>query len=220
MWSTWMVFPPPCDSLRQICCIVSLSIYYGNHNFCWIQSFLHLQTWPVRECVVVPTFETSVQRVFKGFIWFLKQSYNTFQLLPSRIKNRMFQNWIHFLLILSVLLKINMGKTPEKVTKDKDPKRVETPRKGREKYMNKLKESILNDVKKDSGDTTNASVTKTATTRSNDTYVYGVGILAVLTIGVCVCFTYNNSQAKTKKSPMKKNRINHQKDVLCFRKSL
>ena len=80
-----------------------------------------------------------------------------------------------------------MDKTPEKVTKDKDPKRVETPRKGREKYMNKLKESILNDVKKDSGDTTNASVTKTATTRSNDTYVYGVGILAVLTIGVCVC---------------------------------
>ena len=99
-----------------------------------------------------------------------------------------------------------MDKTPpEKVTKDKDPKRVETPRKGREKYMNKLKESILNDVKKDSGDTTNASnettsVTKTATTRSNDTYVYGVGILAVLAIGVCVCFTYNNSQAKTKKT--------------------
>ena len=95
-----------------------------------------------------------------------------------------------------------MDKTPpEKVTKDKDPKRVETPRKGREKYMNKLKESILNDVKKDSGDTTNASnettsVTKTATTRSNDTYVYGVGILAVLAIGVCVFFTYNTFQPK------------------------
>ena len=95
-----------------------------------------------------------------------------------------------------------MDKTPpEKVTKDKDPKRVETPRKGREKYMNKLKESILNDVKKDSGDTTNASnettsVTKTATTRSNDTYVYGVGILAVLAIGVCVVFTYNTFQPK------------------------
>ena len=60
----------------------------------------------------------------------------------------MFNNWIHFLLILSVLLKINMDKTPEKVTKDKDPKRVETARKGREKYMNKFKESILDDVKK------------------------------------------------------------------------
>ena len=50
-----------------------------------------------------------------------------------------------------------MGKTPEKVTKDKDPKLVEAARRGREKYMNKLNESILNDVKNDSGDTTNAS---------------------------------------------------------------
>ena len=31
------------------------------------------------------------------------------------------------------------------------------------------------------------------------TYVYGVGIVTVLTIGVCVFFVYNNSQAKNKK---------------------
>ena len=48
-----------------------------------------------------------------------------------------------------------MDKTSEKVTKD--PKYVELVRKGRVKYMNKLKESILNDVKKGGGDTTNAS---------------------------------------------------------------
>ena len=112
--------------------------------------------------------------------------------------------------------KINKDKTPEKVAKDKDPKRVETARRGKEKYMNKLKESILNNIKKGSGDTTNAnnettsannnasnettSVTNTATTRSNDTYVYGVGIHAVLAIGVCVFFTYNASQAKNKKN--------------------
>ena len=117
--------------------------------------------------------------------------------------------------MLSVLLKINMDQTQEKVTKEKDPKCVEAARKGREKYMNKLKESILNDLKKGSGDTTNASnettsatnnvsnettsVTNSATTRSNDTYVYGVGILAVLAIGVCVFFAYNASQAKNKK---------------------
>ena len=29
------------------------------------------------------------------------------------------------------------------------------------------------------------------TTRSNDAYVYRVGIVAVLSIGVCVFFTYN-----------------------------
>ena len=39
-----------------------------------------------------------------------------------------------------------MGKTSEKVTKN--PKRAEAAGTGREKYMNKLKESILNDVKK------------------------------------------------------------------------
>ena len=47
-----------------------------------------------------------------------------------------------------------MEETSEEVTKD--PKRVETARKGREKYMNKLKESILNDAKK-GGETTNTS---------------------------------------------------------------
>ena len=120
-------------------------------------------------------------------------------------------------------LKINIDKTSEKVTKD--PKRVEAADKGREKYMNKLQESILNNVKKGSGDTTNASnettsatnnasnkttsVTKTATARSNDTYVYGIGILVVLATGACVFFAYNLKLSM-------KNRINHQNDVICF----
>ena len=39
-----------------------------------------------------------------------------------------------------------MDKTSEKTTKD--PKRVEAARNGREKYMNKFEESILNDAKK------------------------------------------------------------------------
>ena len=109
--------------------------------------------------------------------------------------------------------KINIDKTSQKVTKDKDPKRFEAACKGREKYMNKLKESILNNVQKGSGDTTNASnettsttanasnettspANNTTTTRSNDTYVYGVGILAVLAIGICVFFGYNTFQPK------------------------
>ena len=93
--------------------------------------------------------------------------------------------------------------------------------------MNKYKESILNDAKKGSRDTTNTSsettsptsnasnettnATNTATTpatstnnttttaRSNDTYVYGIGIIVVLGTGVCVFFAYNTSQAKNKK---------------------
>ena len=117
-----------------------------------------------------------------------------------------------------------MDKTSQKVTKD--PRRVEAAREGREKYMNKLKENILNDAKKGSEDTSNASnettsatntattpatsttstattpatsTTSTANTRSNDSYVYGVGILAVLAIDVCVFFAYNTSQAANKK---------------------
>ena len=123
-----------------------------------------------------------------------------------------------------------MDKTSEKVIKD--PKRVEAARKGREKYMNKLKESILNDVKKDSGDTTNTSnettnptnnasnettnVNNTATARPNDAYVYRVGILAVLAIGACVFFAYNTFQPQPHKSSMK-NRINHQNDFMTLK---
>ena len=47
-------------------------------------------------------------------------------------------------------------------------------------------------------------VTNTATTRSNDTYVYGVGILAVLAIGVCVFFAYDTFQPKNKKIVIEK----------------
>ena len=34
--------------------------------------------------------------------------------------------------------------------------------------------------------------TEQSKVQSNDTYVYGVGMLAVLAIGVCVFFAYNN----------------------------
>ena len=96
--------------------------------------------------------------------------------------------------------------------------------------MNKLNKSILNDVKKGSGDTTNASneatsatnnasnettsVTNTATTRSNDTYVYGVGIFAVLVIGACVFFAYNTSQAKKQANEEKQDQPPKQRPML------
>ena len=107
-----------------------------------------------------------------------------------------------------------MDKTLPKVTKDKDPKRVDAGRKGRENCMKKMKENILNDAKNSGGDTTNSSnettsatnnasnettdVTDAAITRSNYTYVYSVVILAVIVIGVCLFFAYNTSQAKNK----------------------
>ena len=41
-----------------------------------------------------------------------------------------------------------MDKTSQKVTKDKDPKRVDVGRKGRGSFIKNLKENILNDAKK------------------------------------------------------------------------
>ena len=93
--------------------------------------------------------------------------------------------------------------------------------------MNNVKESILNDVKKGSGDTSIASnettsTTNTATTHANsttntttsDTYIYGVGILAVLAIGVCIFFAYNISQAANKKQ------VNEKQDELPERRHM
>ena len=70
---------------------------------------------------------------------------------------------------------------------------------------------MFNDVEK-AGDTSNASnettsAINTATTSANsttntatsDTYIYGVGILVVFAIDVCVFFAYNTSQAANKK---------------------
>ena len=124
-----------------------------------------------------------------------------------------------------------LGKTSEKVTKDQE--RVEAACKDREKYMNKLKESIINDAKKGSrdttktssetrGPTTNASNETTSlanneiTIRSNGAYIYSVDTLPVLAIGVCIFFAYKLLRLQTKNKSMKNN-INHQNDVICFR---
>ena len=96
---------------------------------------------------------------------------------------------------------------------------------------NETASSITNSSNETTSVTNNASnetisVTNTATTRSNDTYVYGIGIVAVLAISVCVCvfFAYNTFQPKFKKltndrstSQHQQKKINHQNDVLCFR---
>ena len=111
-----------------------------------------------------------------------------------------------------------MDKTSKKVTKD--PKRQERGKKSHETYMKRLKEKIMEDnqvarpsTSSSTGDPTTS--TPCHATRSNDTYVYNVGILAVLAIGVCVFIL----RLKIKNKSMSKKRINHrQNDVICFRK--
>ena len=70
----------------------------------------------------------------------------------------MLKNWIHVCFNpFSLCLKINIDKTSQEVTKDKDPKRVDAGRKGRGSFMKEMKENILNDAKKGSRDTNNSS---------------------------------------------------------------
>ena len=47
-------------------------------------------------------------------------------------------------------------------------------------------------------------------TKSNDTYVYGVGMLAVLAIGVCVFFAYN-TLPKNKKQHSDRSTAQHER---------
>ena len=109
-----------------------------------------------------------------------------------------------------------MDKTSEKVTKD--PKRQEQGKKSHETYMKRLKEKILEDNQLPTPSPTDRYVpsrssstpptssltgdptpsTPSHATRSNDTYVYAVVILAVLAIGVCVFFA-SNTFPKNKK---------------------
>ena len=107
-----------------------------------------------------------------------------------------------------------MDKISQKVTED--PSRVERGRKSYETRIKRLKEQILEDnqlpkpsTSSSTGDPTPSTSSSTDeptsstpastgdpmpstsshTTRSNDTYIYDVGMLAVLAIGACVFFT-------------------------------
>ena len=73
--------------------------------------------------------------------------------------------------------------------------------KSHETYMKRLKEKILEDNRLPTSSSTGNSTSSTPShvARSNDTYAYGFGILAVLAIYVCVFFAYNTSQAANKK---------------------
>ena len=103
-----------------------------------------------------------------------------------------------------------MKKSSQKVTKD--PKRQERVKKSHETYMKRLKEKVLEDNQLPTPTLTDGSTPSTSsstgdptpstpshTARSNYTYVYGVGMLAVLVISVCVFFACNTFQPKNKK---------------------
>ena len=118
----------------------------------------------------------------------------------------------------------------DKVTKQRDPKRQAARRKGHEKYMAKLKEDILKNVGNDSssnstngginttttttndGTNTTSTTTSSGSTITNFSYIYGVGAIAVLPLGVCIfiipkLMTNQTTSRPQNKSPEKISKI-------------
>ena len=90
------------------------------------------------------------------------------------------------------------------ITREKHPGRVAHAHK-LAAYMKKREEEILRNKE---------PFSVQSTVHSNYIYVYGVGILAVLAIGVYVFFAYKTFQPK---NIVNEKKINHKNDVLCFR---
>ena len=106
-----------------------------------------------------------------------------------------------------------MDKTSQKVTKN--PRRVGAARKGRENYMDKLKESILNYAKKGSRDKNNASNETTSVTNTATSTMALVYLLFLpWEFAYFLHITLLRLEIKNKSM---KNRINHQNDVIYFR---
>ena len=96
------------------------------------------------------------------------------------------------------------------ITREKHPGRVAQGhklvalnKKRKEKILHSKEQSTVQSTLKPTVQSTEQStvqLTEYSTVQSSDTYVYGVGILDVLAIGVCVFFAYNTSQAKNKQT--------------------
>ena len=107
-----------------------------------------------------------------------------------------------------------MDKTSQKVIKD--PRMVEQGKKLYEMLMKRIKEAILEDNQLPTPSTSSPTCDPTPSTSSptcdatpshairSNTYVYGVGLLAVLVNGVCVFVACNTPESKNKKQANKK----------------
>ena len=108
-----------------------------------------------------------------------------------------------------------MDKTSEKVTKD--PKHVKAGRKGRENYMKKYKESILNDAKKVAEILPMQAMKLPAlpTPPPQDQMIP----MSMVLLSLPLVFVYFMHTTLSSLKLSMKNRINHQ-DVICFRKNI
>ena len=87
-------------------------------------------------------------------------------------------------------------------------------KKGKEEVLHNKEQPTVQSTKQSSVQSTEqSSVQSTVQSTVQSSYVYGIGILAVVTTGVCVFFAYNTSQPKKFINEKK-----DQHDVICFKK--
>ena len=119
-----------------------------------------------------------------------------------------------------------MDKTSEKVTKD--PKHVQAGRKGRENYMKKYKESILNDAKKVAEMLPMQAMKLPALLTMKATKLPALPTpppqdqmipMSMVLLFLPLVFVYFMHTTLSSLKLSMKNRINHQ-DVICFRKNI
>ena len=107
-----------------------------------------------------------------------------------------------------------MSEEIKKVKKEKNPNSVAAGKKSYETHMIKLKEDILlssktsntsntpSDTSNATPSTSNATPSTSNATKSSSSYVahmYGVGILSILAVGLCVFYYYSNDKGEKKK---------------------
>ena len=94
--------------------------------------------------------------------------------------------------------------TIKKVTKEKNPNKVAAGKKSYETHMIKLKEDILRgSTSNATPSTTNATPSTTNatpnTTKSYVVHMYGVGILSILAVGLCIFYYSSDKKVEKKK---------------------
>ena len=95
------------------------------------------------------------------------------------------------------------GKTSKQVTKD--PKKHKRLKKSQKLHIKKLKEEILRDNQIFTSSPTGKSTLSSSSSTGNSTpsafqdliHIYGVSVVAVLAIGACVFFLYNQTSSQT-----------------------
>ena len=129
-----------------------------------------------------------------------------------------------------------MNEEIQKVTKEKNPNRVAAGKKSYETHMIKLKGDILSgsstsnatpSTSNTTSSTSNTTPSDTSSTKSSSSsyvaHMYGVGILSILAVGLCVFYYYSDDikgDKKKKKDSTSTTTVSTKENIIHRRKML